>query len=62
MTTWGWAITCGDRLLGTVFTSEPDPDAALDELAATVGTYPWDWVQCRDGWPVANLIEGDSNV
>jgi hypothetical protein len=61
MTTWGWAITCDDRLIGTVFTTEPSAELALEELAAQVGTYPWDWQQCRDGWPVANLI-GDDDV
>jgi hypothetical protein len=56
---WGWAITCGDKLIGTAFTDTPSADAALDEFAATVGTYPWDWQQCIDGWPVANLIGED---
>jgi hypothetical protein len=61
MTVWGWAITCGDRQIGVAFTKSPSPDDALDEFTARTGTYPWDWVQCRDGWPVANLI-GDDDV
>lgn len=58
---WGWAITCGGQLIGTAFTDTPSPDDALDEFAAQGGSYPWDWQQCINGWPVANLI-GEGNV
>jgi hypothetical protein len=58
---WGWVISCDDRQIGVAFTDTPDPEVALDEFAATTGTYPWDWQQCINGWPVANLI-GEQDV
>lgn len=53
----GWAIMADDRVIDTFFTDETyTPDDALAEFEARNGTYLWDLVQCRDGWPVANLI------